>query len=143
MQQIVRDGTVRVVAMTAVLGDRRMLPYERAFLLRMTFITELVQGVCFQVPEPLTVSVVTVRTDHLAFPNGMVGWQGRQTIYLRMAFIACRRFVYGHRSTLRADHMGMVDRNHALDVRFRMGIMTIGTCHIFAIVNRRMPRHRR
>ena len=63
---------MRVVANVAVLADRRMFEGKRPLLLRMALVTQKIDRRLLQIPRLLTVRIMAVGTDHLAFFDRMV-----------------------------------------------------------------------
>ena len=98
-QQIVCHGPVRLVTIDAVLGCRWVLVNKRALLLRVATITNLVHGICLQVPLELAMRIVAVGADHLAFLDGMVRRKRAEGVDLRVASVANFGFLDGHRQS--------------------------------------------
>ena len=73
LQQFLVIGAVWVVAVEAVLADRRVLPHERAALLRMTGVAQLIdRRGANHLRLHAVVRVVTTRALHAPFPNRMM-----------------------------------------------------------------------
>src|SRR5450755_1485814 len=70
LQQEVVVGAVRIVAVQAALGHRRVLPQERSALLRMTLEASLIDGRCLKHRFCVAaVRVMTIRAHHFALTH--------------------------------------------------------------------------
>ena len=96
MQQIVSDGPMRFMTNRAILCNGRVFVGKRTLFLRMTLVTDHVQGRFFQVSLCLAMSVVAIGAHQLAFLDGMVRRHGGLGIDARMALVTDARFVDGH-----------------------------------------------
>ena len=109
VQQVVGHRAVRIVAVGTVLSGRRMFPDERAFLFRMTLVAQVVQGIGLQIPSALAMAIVTVRADHFALPDRMVGRHRNFGENIGVALITDRRFIDAHRQSSATFHRGVTD----------------------------------
>jgi len=60
MQQVIRDRSVWIVTVTAILCHRRVLPNERSLHLRVALVTDIVHRFRLQVPLCLAVAIMAV-----------------------------------------------------------------------------------
>jgi hypothetical protein len=97
VEQVVGDRTVGIVADAAILGDGRVFIGEGALFFRMATVANLIHGLLSQVVFILSVPVVAVGTDHLAFLDGMVRRQTRLCIDVGVALVTYLRLIDRHR----------------------------------------------
>ena len=142
MQQVVGHRAVRVMAISTALRHRRVFPHERAFLVCVTLETQLIQRFGLETAVPLSVTVVAIGTDNLALLDRMVRRQRSHAENLGMAPVTRRRLVDAHGAPILALNSGVADPHGPLDMRMRMGVVTVGTGNAFARVEGRMPGHR-
>jgi len=126
-QEVVGNSPVRIVAEAAILLNRLMLIKERTLLVGMAVKTKIINTYLQQPVRFGTVSTVTPRTLHLAFPDRMVGRKFRPCPHLLVTVIAELRF-----SLIQHLFRGCL-------VRF----MTIFTSHIVERMEIGVPVHKR
>ena len=134
-QQIIGHGAVRVVTIRTILRHRRVLVYKRPLLFCMALVAQSVYRILFEVALRLTVGVVAIGTDHLAFPDRMVGRQGGERVDRRMALVARLRFINAHRQPFGTLHRGMTDVDHLRHLGLGMGVVAIRAGHPVAFVD--------
>ena len=96
LEQVVGDGSMRLVADAAILGDGRVFIGKRALLLGVAFPTQHVDMLGLEISLQLPVRVVAVGADHLALLDRMMRRQGVLAEDLGMALVAGLGFLDRH-----------------------------------------------
>ena len=120
---------MRVVADRTILRHWWMLVRKRSLFVSVALITHHVHGRLFEIVLRLTMRVVAIGANHLAFLDRMVRRHRGLGIDLRMALVAGLRFVHRHRHSWFSLDVRMMNINLWLDVGIRMRIVAINTCN--------------
>ena len=95
-QQVIGNGSVRVMTDAAVLNNRRMLIDKRTLIFSMTFKAQISDGIFVQIVILCAVNIVTASTGHLLLVDRVMGGQSTLGLFLLMTGKAYCRIAEVH-----------------------------------------------
>ena len=95
-QQVIGNGSVRVMTDAAVLNHRRMLIDKRPLIFRMAFKAQVSDGILFQIMIFCAVNIMAASTGQLALIDRVMGGQGSLGFFLLMTGKAYCRITEVH-----------------------------------------------
>ena len=126
LQQVIGNRAVRRMAVCTVLGHGRVLVSEGPLFLGMALPAQEIERFRFQVTFHLTVPIVAIAAEHLAFLHGVVRRHRELGEDVSVALEADVRVVDRHRQAFRASDVEVTNADDLRHVGTRVRRMAIG-----------------